>query len=259
MFSVFAKGFLKWFQGFLYLFKRTELWKYCIIPLLMNGLLVICIFYFGSGLLWDFLPDSFFDKPLSSLSWLPWMWAWIREIFQYIFYVILLVAAFLLFAALSGLLFFLMATVIGSPFYEMLTEKIESLNGIEPEKIAFSFKKNILYPMLNSLKLGVFSLVFMILFFPLNWIPVVGTVAYCLIMSFPTVMNLMPYMTERRLWKFRALLRYLWINRVEYSGFGLMALISMMPFGLNMITLPVSVTGAALLFIENQKKEEGKF
>lgn len=256
MFSLFAKGFFKWFQGFFYLFKKPELWKYCLIPLLINTLLIFCLFYFGSGLLLDFLPDSPFDKPLSALSWLFWIWAWIRESFQYILYVFLYMGAFLLFAVLAGILFFVSATVIGSPFYEMLTEKIEAMNGIEAKNTVFSIKKNILYPMLNSLKISVFSLMCAILFFPLNWFPFFGTVAYCLMMSFPTAMNLMTYLTERRLWKFRALLRYLWINRVEFSGFGLMALISMMPFWLNMITLPVSVTGAALLFIDKQKNKD---
>lgn len=258
MFSIFAKGFLKWFQGFLYLFKRPELWKYCIAPLLINTLLIFCLFYFGGGLLWDFLPDSPFDKPPSSLSWIFWIWAWVRESFQYILYFVVLVTSFLLFALLGGLLFFMLATVIGSPFYEMLTEKIESLNGIEPESTPFSFRKSVLYPMGNSLKVSVFCLMFAILIFPLNWIPVIGTVAYGLLMSFPTMMNLTTYLTERRRWKFRELLKYLWVNRVEFSGFGLMALLSMMPFWLNMITLPISVTGAALLFVEKQKKDQEK-
>ncbi len=255
MFSLFAKGFLKWFQGLLYLFKKPVLWKYCIIPLLINTLLILCLFYYGSGFLFDFLPDSPFDRPLSALPWLSWIWAWIRESFQYFLYVFLYIGAFLLFAVLAGISFFVLATVIGSPFYEMLTEKIEAMNGLEATKTVFSVKRNILYPILNSLKISVFSLIFAVLFFPLNWIPLVGTLAYCLLMSFPTVLNLINYLTERRLWKFRVLLKYLWLNRLEFSGFGLMALFSMMPFWLNMFTLPVSVTGAALLFIENQKKQ----
>ena len=244
-----VSGMVYWFKGLQFLIFRPALWTYLIIPLLINLVLAFLVFHFGWTWMHDKLPSVKFIVPEAVSKW-KLVWLWIEAVPLYLLKVLLWIITFLVFSTLDVLFFVFFAAVIGSPFYDFLAMKIERLKGFPVEDRPFSLGNSILYPMGNALKMTLFSLFVALLAFGLNYIPLLGNGIYVLLVSFPLSMNLIAYAAERRLWGFFKTFGFVWKWKWEFMGFGLMAFAFMMPFGLNVLTFPVSVAGATLLFVD---------
>ncbi len=111
-----VRGFSAPFRGFGYLMSHKRLWAWVFIPLLLNTALFAVALNWTVDNLADLLPN--FDE-----TWPAWI-DWARVAVGWLLEVLVWMAAALA-AALATLL---LAGVINSPFYDVLSEKVESVH-----------------------------------------------------------------------------------------------------------------------------------
>lgn len=239
--------------GLRYFLKNKTLWKYAFIPFVLNILgLILCV----SLYLWYFEDIfAFLSKPLggidivnasgfwwSTLDSVLWM---VRNVFKIFIFILSLLFIFVL--------VYLASTVVNSPFYEMMAEKILVLQGARADQ-PFQFKRlgaEIAHSLkIQMAKLILFVAITLALTF-LSWIPMMGILFSIVqffftswifafsICTFPFVINKKP---------FAQILKWAWQHKMSFIGFGLPSLI---PF-LGLLLMSFQVAGGTLLTLEKQ-------
>lgn len=238
-------------RGIQYFFSQKSLWKFVLIPLALNSLalvLLVVLYFAYVGELFSFisgLPGSLDIAEPANVLWhiLDGLLWFARGILKLLFVLLSLV---IIFVAV-----FLMSSLVNSPFYEAMAEKILILKGGREDK-PFVFK-NFLGETGHSLKIEAFKVGFFLavslgLLF-LSFIPVLGFVFSLFgfvfaawffafgLATFPMVLN-------RR--KFSQMLGWGLQNKMALVGFGLPSLIPV----LGVILASFQVVGGTLLYID---------
>jgi uncharacterized protein involved in cysteine biosynthesis len=242
-------GIRFWFRGCFYLAAHVRLWKYLLWPLVLNTVIVAVLFFLGWSWLSGHMPDCSVAPPEASSFWGQAL-GWSREILATLFAWIVVAFSLLVWLVVTVVLFVVAAGIVGSPFYDALSGKIEAMEERPADEAPFSLKTGIAYPLSNALKMALMEGGTALVLFPVNAIPVIGSLVYAGVLCFPLAVNLTTFSTERRYWNFGKTFRFAWRWRWDYLGLGLAAFCSMIPFGLSILTFPVSVAGATLLFVE---------
>jgi len=232
---------------------EKKLWKFALIPLIINILAFILlvtlyVHYYDDifliitkplGTLDIANPHNFLLHILDGLLW------FLRGIFKVLFFLISFIIIFLVVLFLSSL--------VNAPFYEAMAEKILILKNKREDR---PFKFNIFWgDLLHSLKIELFKIIFFFgvaaLLFLLGWIPVVGPFFSFLgilfaawvfafgLCTFPMVINRDG---------FRDILTWAKSEKMTLIGFGLPSLI---PF-VGLLIIHFQVVGGTLLFIDRK-------
>lgn len=244
------QGFFYPFYGLRFLFRNPRLFSYIAFPLTINVLLYgIFIWFITSrmgGWISYFLPDG--DA---------WYWT-------VLFYITGAIVAILL-ILIVVYTFTIVGSIFLSPFNEFLSEKVEFLyTGVgidEPFQL-----KELLGDSLRSLKaelgrLGLYGGGFALLTL-LNIFPPVGTVIYGFLLPpftlFFIAWEFLDYSMERHKLSFTMKRKMSRGNALTFITFGAgAAMVLIIPL-INLATIPVCVTGAALLFCDMEKvKSDG--
>jgi len=244
-----------WLEGATFSLKHPKLWIYFAFPLLLNFFLITMLFYWGWDSLFSYLPDVTFHN--SATSWKTWAY-WglgFKACFTFLWSLMLWILALLLMLLFYVLCFVYLASVIGAPFYERLSLYVEKENGVQHLDRPFTFKKDLWMPMTFMLKMSSFQILFALFCFPISFFPLIGTLLYVVLMAIPVTLNLIAYCMERRFIRFREQVAFAWQWRYDYLGFGMVAFLTIAPFGLGIVTLPLSVVGATLLFLKNHSSQ----
>lgn len=239
--------------GFKYLAARPRLWKFIVIPLIINLfiltlLMSVYVSYFNTlfGFLSGWLggidiaaPAGFWETLLDGFLWFA------RGLVQILFFVLSVVLIFLA--------VFLVSSIINSPFYEALSERILILEGrrAETDFLWGNLVRSSVYAVrTESLKAVVlFSVSAMLTL--LSLIPLAGlifAVLNFLFVAFTCAFGLasLPLSIERA--RLRDILGWAWRHKLLLIGFGLPALI---PF-LGLFLAGLQVPGGTLLFLHTR-------
>lgn len=239
--------------GFRYFLKNKTLWKYAFIPFVLN---IFGLIFSVSLYLWYF--DDIFvflSKPLSGIDIINASGFWwssldailwiVRNLFKIFIFTLSLLLVFV------GV--YLTSTVVNSPFYEMMAEKILILQGMRTEK---PFQLNLLMSeIIHSLKIQMAKLllfaVITIAITILSWIPMIG-ILFSVVQFFFTSwifafsICTFPFVIDKK--PFSQILKWAWHHKMSFTGFGLPSLI---PF-LGLLLMSFQVTGGTLLYLEKQ-------
>jgi CysZ protein len=222
--------------------RAPRLWRYVLIPLLVNLLVGVTLY---AGLLFAGL--SAIDALVAGLpAWAGVLAALLRA---------LLIVGLLI---VTGFVLVRFGVVLGSPWYTQLSAELELLRGGQPlpergaglsmavrdlsRALAFELRKLLLVAMIGALLLL------------LNLIPVAGqllaTAGWIALGATITCLDFFDYPLERRLLSFRAKLRILQHSLPASAGFGLacLALVSI-PF-VNLLSIPLCVAAGTLFFCD---------
>lgn len=172
---------------------------------------------------------------------------------QGLFRGLLTVVLFALGLLLSVLTFTAVTLLIGDPFYESLSEKVDrdvSPDGTAPES-GLSFGKDLWISARDSLRILVRALVWAVLLFALGFIPVAGQTVVPVIGFFVTGFFLTEELTavalQRRTVALRERLTLLRARKTLVWGFGTpLALAFLVPF-VAVFLMPGAVAGATLM------------
>ncbi|OVE81959.1 hypothetical protein BVY03_01535 [bacterium K02(2017)] len=251
MLKDFFDGFQHNFLGFNYFLKNKNLWKFAFIPLLINISLLFLLVSLYVGYFdvvftsiskpiigWDIKdPSNFLWTILDSALWL------VRGVIKIIFFILCLMIIFVL--------VYFISSIINSPFYEVLAEKVLIKHGLLSEE---PFKFNLfLKSVLHSLKIE-FSKIFLFVFvslglFVMSWVPIVGplfSLLGILFTSWTFAMGLSTYPMVLKRASFNDVLGWSSQNKFRLIGFGLPAIIPF--FGL--LIMNFQVVGGTLIYIK---------
>ncbi len=239
----FSKGFFYPFRAGKYLVGHPRLWKFVLIPFVINVVVFSSLLYFG------FL---FFDSYVLKLVPTGETWYWL-----FLYYTLWAVAA-----AVTGVLVFFAFTVVGnliaSPFNDLLSEKTEELIiGVQSER-KFTLAgfwldaKRILAMESKKMALFVFA---MLLLFCLNFLPGIGNLLFSLLAFLLTISFLaveyLSFVTSRKEITFRQLRRHFFSRFALLAGFGTGVFVLLaIPF-LNFVSIPLGVIGATLVWFDH--------
>ncbi len=248
-------------RGFWQIFTTPRLWGVAAIPLVLNILVFV-----GVWLLTYFVINDWLIKQTDANAhpdWTGFWWqslAWILMMLGFVaraaaFLLIPLITAWLM----SAFPFAVAFRAIFAPFATMVGERTEQIVLDLPEaKERFDFGKlhaSLVLSIVDSILLGLMQAALYVLFLPINIVPLVGSFVWMLLP--PAIMASMDhtdptfcrknYYTREKvaLWKLR---------KWRFLGFGFTFFFLLgIPF-VNAIMYPVVAAGAALLYVELDRK-----
>lgn len=239
------QGFAYPFRGVRYLFSHPRLFHYSLIPFVLNT--VLYAFFLYASYHWLFDP---FQQAV--MAWLP-AWEILRKV---LWYVLLLLAAvlFLIFAAVS---FAIAGNILASPFHDLLSERVEQmLSGTRvPTPPTWGamirmFGRGIK----EELKKLSFFLVVQVAILLIWIIPVAGAVLHPFLATLATIwfvaVEFIDYPMARRGLLFRQRMGAFWRWKYQVLGFGAGAALFLLVPLAGLLTLPASVIGGTMLFLE---------
>jgi len=237
-----SRGFFAPFRGLVFLKRERTLWKYVVIPLVINVLVFV-----GLGILFFFLFPELVGLILPEGD--AWYWTIVRA-------VLWVIGSFLV-AVLFLVSFTAVGTAIASPFNEALSEQVERMVGgwksedgeglwgqaKRSARSAIESMKHVAVYLGGSLIIGLTGL-----------IPAAGTLISMVLGTLWTflflAMEFGDYYLERHWLAFRTRWRMVLAERWSSLGFGAgCAALFMIPF-LNLLLMPGAVVGGTLLWME---------
>src|SRR6266545_1763223 len=161
------------------------------------------------------------------------------------------ISAAIMTAALAVLTYTAITLVIGDPFYEAISKKVEERYGAVPEEVDVPWWRSMRWNLVDSLRLLALTLAIGIPMFVLGFIPLVGQtvvpVLDALIGGWFLVVELTGIPFNRRGLRLRDRRRLLAANRALALGFGVpVFLIFLVPFAA-VLVIPAAVAGSTLL------------
>lgn len=247
-----VRGFRLPFQSVPFLFQHRTLWKWALLPALVNCLVFVAAF---SVFLWAY--PSLYDLVTSFLqvesptTWYGWLWVAPLRALAWIVGVLLILASI----AILYLAFLLLGTVIASPFLDVLAQRVEEITtaqmaGERPtlRGIWSSFSVSAV----AELRRAGFFFAVQIALFLLGFIPLLApftmaTAALFTVLFLP--LQYAGFTMDHRLMTFTQRRRLVWQHRWLMLGFGAAAFLTLLVPLLNFICLPILVVGGTLLFL----------
>lgn len=252
----FLHGFFAYFDGLRFLLAHRSLVRIAAIPWLVSTVIFVILFFVFRGYTAGMVEgiEQHLDAILASAAW----WTTIVKPFVWIATFLLDVLwYFLLVLVVSVLSFLVIGNLIAGPFYELLAEATEKLQrGALPEDFDFGFLEDLKRIVVEETKRTLFFLGYGLLFWIGSLIPGVNVVAVPLGFLFGVYfigLNYMDTTMERRHLRFREKRAYFAKNRALMFGFGLAITLVMMVPVLNILSPPICVVAATLLFLEMEK------
>jgi CysZ protein len=180
----------------------------------------------------------------------PYMQTW-PELLRTILRTAAVVAIVVVWVVLSLLTYVALTLLIGQPFYEAISKRIEDQLGGVPGEINVSFWRTLPRTVFDSIRLGLFSVLVTASLFLLGLVPVVGTViAFVLgarLLGWVLALELTSVPFERRGLRYADRKRALQANKPLALGFGAATFACTVIPLFTVVAMPAAVAGATLL------------
>ena len=254
--SDFFEGIKYISKGFGYFFGNSRLWKYIVVPFLINVILLaglIAVLYFFLGDLTEFFRQRI-GLEFGDYAGIAW-YAKIGVFFMNLFAHIVKLLLGLIVIILTGIVFFMLSQLIAAPFYDALTERIEELytDGKIREVSLWQAIKDIPPVIIVELQKLAILIAIPVSLLVLNLLPFIGNLLYLIFAGSFTCASygagFVDYIQAVKRQRFFERFRFARKHFFLLMGFGIPVLI---PF-LNLFITPFMVTGAALLYLDRQK------
>ena len=249
------RGFHLAFHGVAFLGQHRTLWKWAILPVVVN----VVVFTAAFALFLYSYPDLFSRAtsflPLEApAAWYAWLWvAPLRLLAWGIGLLLLITALVVVYFA-----FLMLGTLIAAPFLDVLAQRVEELatgRVLEEHATLFGTLQAMgLSVVVELRKLGFFLAVQTVLFL-LGLIPLLTPFTVIVATLFTLLFLPLEYagfaMDHRQL-RFAQRRALIWQHRWLMLGFGAAAFLTMLIPVLTFICLPALVTGGTLLFLHTE-------
>lgn len=248
-------------RGAFRLLRSPSLWKYAVIPLLINALVVFLALW-GAYTLSDWLvqktgPDALAPWTNAGgmwwvLAWVVWFVAWLARILAIVFVPILSTWIMLAFP------FNILYKALFMPFMELLTESTERVVLDVQQNEPFDFARvyaNIVVGIIDAVLLTLTQGLLYLVLLPINVIPLAGWFLWMVLP--PAIFAGMDYTDlnlVRRKYTLREKVR-LWRHyEWRFLGYGVSFFFLLTIPVLNAVAIPCAAVGGALLYLELPKK-----
>lgn len=244
----FARGFSYPLRAVKFFRHKPGLLRYLAIPFFINLLVFTVTVYFGFDL---------FQGMLEAYA--PGTEVWYGILLYYLAWTV----ALLLTTVVVFFSFTVIGNLIASPFNELLSEQTEVLISGEQDEESFSlrrFWKESRYAIVVELKKMTVFVICMVLLFSLNFIPVIGPLAYAVLAPAFTLFFLaveyMAFVLMRKQLSFTEQRRYIFKHPILMLGYacGVFCMLAI-PF-VQFFCIPLAVVGATLLWCDFPRIEQ---
>ncbi|MGI0481174.1 EI24 domain-containing protein [Geminocystis sp. CENA526] len=239
---------------------HKQLWQYLIIPIIINICVGITTYIFllnPSLKLFDSFTNNIIISVDNAINQLP---EWSNILIAILLFIsqILKVILFLILLIIIGFIIVQFGSIIGSPWYGKLSEKLEILYTGKLEIVEVNIIQEILRAILFELKKLLLIIVISVPLFLLNFIPAMGNLISlvggitltCTIIC----LDFFDATLERKRLHFREKLKFVWGKLPTTAGFGLICLTLISIPLLNLIIIPLCVSAGTLLVCDKLKR-----
>ncbi len=236
--------------------RKPYLWRYTIIPILLN--FVLGIFLYGGLLFFGW--QTIQNLTISLSNWLDdlianlpaWLGVLEYTIIGLGFLLRLLLAVVLLF--LSGFLLTQFGVLLGAPWYGQLSEQLEEICTGQLHSIEVGIVRDLWRAVLFELKKLVLAAIAGVVLLLLNLVPGIGTIASMIGgLTLTTTIVCLDFLDpplERRRLRFQEKLAIVFRSLPASASFSLVCLgLISIPF-LNLLTIPLCVASGTLFFCD---------
>jgi CysZ protein len=248
-------------RGLFRLVRSPSLWKWAVVPLILNLLVVFLSLWLASSLA-DWLQGKTGAGALKSwedagtlwwlLSYVVWALGWVASKLVYVF--IPLISTWLIVAFPFAILY----KLVFMPFMEVLTEATERIVlGIHEDK-AIDYAKvyaNLVVAIVDAILLTLTQGLLYLVLLPINIIPFLGSVLWMILP--PAIFAGMDYSDinlVRRAYTTREKVRLWRSHEWRFLGYGLSFFFLITLPLVNIVAIPCAAVGGALLYLELPRK-----
>lgn len=250
----FFEGLAYNFKGFEVFSTQKGLWRFVLIPLILNILILILV----SAIYIHFFNEilDFLSAPVNALDVLDpsGIWDYMVDGFYWILRGIFRLLVFLFSLLLLFVLIYVLGSLVNAPFYEFLSEKILIAKGLR-KNMPFQWQR-FKEEWLHAMKVELFK--FLVLGVPLTligilaWIPVVGVVftfLSFLFISWYFALGIVSYPMVLLRKDFKEILRFGRKNKSLLMGFGLPVLLPV----IGIFLVSFQIVGGTVMYIERSE------
>lgn len=242
--------------GLKYFWKHKNLWKFVLLPLVINFFILVLFVFLVSNYFQDIYHALVF-RSFGSLDVVDpqGLWQHFYDGVLWVFRLFLKIFIFLISMIVILVLTYVLSVLINSPFYELLSENVLIQKGVRQEK-PFQWKEfwyEILHSWKAELAKVLFFIFFSVLLFVLSFVPVLGVVvAFCQILfsSWFFAFGICAYPLILKKEKISSLFKWGLSHKMILTGFGLPSLIPLIGLAL----MPFQIVGGTLLYAEVEAK-----
>ena len=235
-------------SAFRMLLARRELWRWCVLPMLLNLLLFTAALGAFFGWVLDPLTaelQTYLDVAAPA-TWYGWLWVGPLRVLAWALRFVLIalaaVAVYMTFAVVGG--------VIAAPFLEALSIRVERIRKGAAAELSEPLWKAAARALREAAKRAGFVLVLYLGVFAVGLVPglqPVAAVAFAAISAAFLALDYTSFALDRRGVSFREKRLWLWRHRSALLGFGAVGMLTLLLPGLNFVCLPWLVTAGTLL------------
>lgn len=234
--------------AFRMLLTRTELWRWCVLPMLLN----LVLFAGALAAFFGWVLDPLTAQLQSVLDvgapaeWYAWLWvgplralAWLL---RFVLIALAAIAVYMTFAVVGG--------VIAAPFLEALSIRVERIRTGAASELNEPLWQSAWRALRESAKRAGFLIPLYLGVFVVGLVPglqPVAAVTFATISAAFLALDYTSFALDRRGISFREKRRWLWRHRSALLGFGGVGLLTLLVPGLNFACLPWLVTAGTLL------------
>jgi len=224
------------FRGMGYLALHPRLWGWVIVPLIINTAFFVLAVIFCVNTLGDWLPDLSQPWP----AWLEWARIGADWLLQTLLYSVGILAAFIATLLLAG--------IVNSPFYDLLSEKVESLyfGGKDPGRPWTALPMDLLRSMGAALSLVIRQALVLTPLFLLSF-TAIGAPLFALAGFYYAGLGLVDVTLARKLYPGMRRARWGWRHAGLLLGAGV-------PLSLLPLLAPFGIVGMTLEFLGEPDK-----
>ncbi|AUC62111.1 CysZ protein [Cyanobacterium sp. HL-69] len=257
----FIDGLLYPFKALQLIIKNKKLLQYLVVPIFINivvGIGVYLLLLQPSLLFFDILENNISVIALSYVNRLPEALGFLLPITS-IFVVIIRTVLTVLLFIIVGFIIVQFGSILGSPWYGKLSENIEIIKLGNLELVEVNIFQDILRALLFELKKIILIILGTIPLFLLNFIPAFGNLISGIGGLSLTVLiiclDFFDAPLERRRLKFRHKIQFVFARFPSSAGFGLICLSLISIPLLNLVVVPLCVSGGTLLFCDYRLRQ----
>ncbi|MDJ0713260.1 MAG: EI24 domain-containing protein [Prochloraceae cyanobacterium] len=231
---------------------NPRLWKYLVIPIIINVLLAI-VLYVGIALFgWEILQNlvqSVVERLDIATDSLPRWLGFLDYLIVGIGFLIQIVLIAILFV-LTGFLLVQFGTLIGAPWYGKLSEQLEKVRTGKLEIVEVNIAVDIWRAIAFELKKLLLTIAIGIPLLAFNFIPVMGTIAastgWAILTGTINCLDFFDATLERRRLRFREKLGIVFKSLPASASFSLVCLVLISVPLVNLLTVPLCVASGTL-------------
>ena len=172
----------------------------------------------------------------------------VQAVFLIVGFLLVLVVCYFAFSILGGL--------VTAPFYENISQIVEYIHTGSESAADLSFWRDFYVSIIGELQKILFHLVFLILFFLVDFIPGIGSIlaftGWIIFSCFFNAFDFLDYPMTRRQFKFSIKLKTANRNKALTYGFGTMAFLMMFLPVVNVFMKPILVASGTSLYFEKR-------